>query len=497
MRNGPTVVSSVGMVGVAVVFLIRAGFHFDYTPDDTYIYLQYARNVVQHHEVAFNSGEPSYGVTSPLWLAIISVSGWSGLDPYAAGKIIDMLAAVGAIVALYALQRLFVPDRLVALLTAAAFSTHVWFLRWTGSGMETSLATLLSILFLYAIMKRRFLMAAAVTGLLVLTRPEAAIVIGLSLLCMLALHKEVRSWGVFALFTGGVFLVLFPWYAYAYRTFGTILPNTALAKSGLGFSMEGAISTLVDIGATLGASDGISLVVLAVAVGAHFVPRRARTMKDWRRLKPFVVPVVWVASLPLLYVFTSTNVVSRYLLMICPVLVLLAFAVPLQLVQVESNRRVSRVLSVLLTMLVVIYNVSLYELRVRPQIDAFARGMDECFIYIGNWLKENTPKDASVLVGDVGAIGYYSERRICDAAGLISSELLPLARMGYNAELLKHEKEYREYCQAGYVIESSRILNPPRPPHLEPLVTRTIFGLRMTSKDPVYYTVLKVVGSSE
>lgn len=34
--------------------------------DDTFIHLQYAANWADYGELAFNKGEPSYGVTSPL-----------------------------------------------------------------------------------------------------------------------------------------------------------------------------------------------------------------------------------------------------------------------------------------------------------------------------------------------------------------------------------------------------------------------------------------------
>jgi len=51
-------------------------------------------------------------------------------------------------------------------------------------------------------------------------------------------------------------LVLLPWNLYAYRTFGSILPNTALAKSGLRFSLDDAVSTLVDVVQTMGRLTG-------------------------------------------------------------------------------------------------------------------------------------------------------------------------------------------------------------------------------------------------
>jgi hypothetical protein len=38
---------------------------------------------------------------------------------------------------------------------------------------------------------------------------------------------------------------------------------------------------------------------------------------------------------------------------------------------------------------------------------------------IGDWLKSNTPEDASVAALEVGMIGYYAQRAMIDFAGLI------------------------------------------------------------------------------
>jgi len=42
---------------------------------------------------------------------------------------------------------------------------------------------------------------------------------------------------------------------------------------------------------------------------------------------------------------------------------------------------------------------------------------------VGRWLASNTPPDATVAVGDVGAIGYYSGRTIIDILGLIDRHI--------------------------------------------------------------------------
>lgn len=493
----------IGLPIVLAVFLLRVGLHFDYTPDDTFIYLQYARNVVQHHEVSFNLGEPTYGVTSPLWLGMISVGGWSGVDFHAAAKLLDVLVALLALVALYRTQLGLTGDHIIALVTTAAFSSHIWFLRWAGSGMETSLATLLSILTVRSLLTRRYHLFAVFAALLTLTRPEAA---GLFATCLiLALYIDTDRTArlkIWVMVVAEFLVILLPWIVYALMEFGTFVPNTALAKSSIGFSLDDAIATAVDFGRTLGVSDGLEILVLLVVPAMYVVwHRRRKTVSEareiesstlWKLIRPYVLPLVWVVSLGIIYVATSANVVSRYLMLISPMIVLLAFAIPFKLLKIRFSGRSPLLLTVCLGLVLLAYNVIVFETRVRVPLAVFSKGMNECFIYIGRWLHQNTPQDASVLVGDVGAIGYYSGRRICDASGLVTPELLPLSRLGYSLQGIMHEGRYLTYCRASYVVDRSNVRHAAHDPLLFPLVTRPIYSLALSSSDTVFYTVYKV-----
>ncbi len=47
----------------------------------------------------------------------------------------------------------------------------------------------------------------------------------------------------------------------------------------------------------------------------------------------------------------------------------------------------------------------------------------EIYITVGKWLDANTPLSATVGAEEVGLLGYYSNRRIIDFAGLIQPEV--------------------------------------------------------------------------
>jgi len=78
------------------------------------------------------------------------------------------------------------------------------------------------------------------------------------------------------------------------------------------------------------------------------------------------------------------------------------------------------------------------ELRVaRIVLPALARHnyLSQNYEELGLWFRDNTPPEATVAISDVGAVGYFSERRILDMFGLIDPHIARLAgRMHYKAD---------------------------------------------------------------
>jgi hypothetical protein len=56
------------------------------------------------------------------------------------------------------------------------------------------------------------------------------------------------------------------------------------------------------------------------------------------------------------------------------------------------------------------------------------RIIDTEMVDVAHWLDANTPQDATLAVHDIGAIGYFTERRLLDLAGLVSPEVVPFIR---------------------------------------------------------------------
>ncbi|HSE40756.1 MAG TPA: hypothetical protein VLH08_08325, partial [Acidobacteriota bacterium] len=64
------------------------------------------------------------------------------------------------------------------------------------------------------------------------------------------------------------------------------------------------------------------------------------------------------------------------------------------------------------------------------QIQAVQAGPNTLNRMVGEWIQMNSTPDSTLAVKDIGYIGYYSQRKILDLAGLVSPECIPFRAKG-------------------------------------------------------------------
>jgi arabinofuranosyltransferase len=477
-----------GLGGVVLIFYATALLHCGYTPDHTFIYLRFARNILHGGGFAFNPGEPTYGVTSPLWTLLIAAGGLLNLDLYLVAKVLDLLAASFALVMFYLLAFEVIRERLIAFLATFVFSTNVWLVRWASSGMETSLSVLLVLSVVWYCMRNEYLLAAAICGFLALVRPEGIglfiIIIGDLFLNSIDKRLVVRI-GLRAVL---VFVVIVaPWFVFAESVFGTVIPNTALAKSSLppDITYIGAVGLF--IGRTIAISSILELILAMVAL---VVMTKAR---EYREIRLHFAPLVWVVSLIVIYVGIEADVVSRYLLLVLPFIVIYGFfGLKKLLEKLQWAPRFSVSVALVFAAVILIQNQYVYQVKVKPHMTQFANGVEECLTPIAMWLDENSPKQAVVVSPDVGVIGYWSNRKICDLAGLITPEMERLRRRGLSYDEVMTKHLFLSICYPEYVVDRA-----PTPERLAdeqfiPVMTKRFYGLGLSKPGTQFYTLYKV-----
>ena len=485
---------------IVMFFYITAALHFRYTPDDTYIYMQFARNLANGGGFSFNFGDPTYGVTGPLWMALIAFAGVLKIDPYVAAKALDLVAASAALTVFFYVSFEIIRDIFVSLFATLSFSMNVWFMRWAGTGMETSFSVLLILTVIWFCLRNEYFLAIFFTGLLALVRPEGILLVPLLFVDVYINSVNKRKALKMIAGLGIIFAALIlPWLIYAYATFGTVLPNTMFAKSNPHFDPKDMLYTFFDVVKTMAVSDGVAGVVLIISL-ILFIRKRndanelSEQEKDERfySFRQSFVALSFVVIVSLLYCIRGVNVVSRYLVLFSPFIVIFGFLFAYRVFNASRWSRYSYVAMIFLSAAIMLQNQVAYNMVVRPGIQAFEDSMEDCLIPIGKWFNRNTAPGTVIFVSDIGAIGYYSERNVCDAAGLVSPSILSYFRKGYTVEDMYRQKLYIEN-HAEYVVHRSHESEALKSdPNLEVLFTKVMNRMDLSSGKPMYYTVYKV-----
>jgi hypothetical protein len=481
-----------------IVLLALALPHRQGFTDDGYIHIQYARNIATRGEYAFNPGEVSFGTTSPLWVmahaAVGRVAG-TGEVLITTSRVLSWTAGLAAVAAMFLLARTLGLGTAAAFCASLLLAAHAWFVRWTALGMEAS-AAVLAIIGVGAASigasrdRKQALLLGFFMAVAALLRPEAYLLVPVYMLTV-ATRGRRNDWGCVLRVALVWILLVGPWLLFARYHIGSILPNTAGAKSG-GLVLDPAtfIRKLDPIVKIVGSSDGIAalLVLLSIAVAR----RKALVFADRARLL-----FLWAVALPLAYVFFDIQVLSRYMLLTTPFTIVLGLGglegifglggaadAPGSEPARAARKRFERALAAA-TATAVAANTAFYFAVVLPPSVAFSQDLSRNLKGLALYLKDHSDKDAVVAAADIGYLAYYSERRVLDLGGLVDNETLAL----------REAHTYEE------IVDGGLYLGLPKYPRVDFFVDRELAANRFDGSvlagyrfESVYVTEVRNLG---
>lgn len=373
--------------------------------DDDYIVYRYARNWLAGEGLVFNPGGALVeGVTSPLWLLIVTVGVWLGVAPEIWSPAIGVLAAgvltwfVGRAAERIAAGRSVaaVAPWLIALSPAVAWhaiaglgtlpmaaviaiGVERWCV-WSRTGDSRALA-MGAIAFAVAC---SFRLEAGIVWLawLVLARPAGR------------LRPLEIGWALLPVFAVASIT------AARWQVFGTLLPHAFHVKS-LPFAVELEYGARYLMQSSL--EGGLALLLLAGA----FVPRGSRPTR--------AIGVAAIGALVFVLVVGGDWIVfGRFLV---PFSSLAALSVVGVLAGVAS------VPVVRLGALAAIA-VTLFGLVSRPQAVFESRFFEDWWLTVGDAFRSRAPEGARVAISPIGAFGWRSDVIVIDMLGLTHASLL-------------------------------------------------------------------------
>lgn len=387
--------------------------------DDAFITYRYADNLRRGLGLVYNPGEWVLGTTTPLFSLLLGLMGFliPSLEVTA-----HWIGVLGWIVAAWAAIALFWQAQwpragLVAALLLAVESSFLHSL-----GMETCFLVALMLALAWAWLGGRKGLTALLAALLLLTRQDSALWL---LLLGLEVWRRERTlpWreGV------ATVLLVLPWFAFAWWRYGSILPNSALAKLGQNRLMpvggQSSFWRMLWEAATAGLHPAVVLIsVAALLLGIWVVVRYARG---------FWWLVVWTS----LYIATYTWLaVASFPWYFVPPLVTIALLIALGFGWLLGDRRMGigergpTIRRPIVPRLIVALGVSLLVVLLLSRgfhMGAISthRGYRAAYVPVGQWLADNTSIESSVAAIEIGVIGYLSQRPILDTMGLVSPDM--------------------------------------------------------------------------
>jgi hypothetical protein len=401
--------------------------------DDAWIHQTYARSLAQGQGWSFIPGQPSAGLTAPLWALLLSLGHLLGLGPYPVTFLFGWLILWGvSFAASFGMLKL-APDRPKWALGAGLLMALEWHLVWAAaSGMETllyALIALCTIIWLLYISELdqpslgHWLGLGALIGLSAWVRPEGVTLLGPAAWVVLFSRKDrasrFRSGGLVLL----GFALLFGLYLWFNRGLaGAWWPNTFYAKQA-----EYAVLQELPLIKRLLQQFSLPLVGVGVVLlpGFVLILYQAWREKRWAALGGGLWALghltLYAVRLPVTYQH------GRYAIPAMPVVFLLGLAGVARAVQINAGGMWPRLLSRVWVVTVVVVAAAFLAVGAK----AYARDVaviNTEMVVAAHWLAANTEGSDLIAAHDIGAVGYFAGRPLLDLAGLVSPEVIPFIR---------------------------------------------------------------------
>jgi len=401
------------------LLVIVATMHPWAAVDDAFITYRYADNLRHGLGFVYNPGEPVLGTTTPLYGFLLGGIGW--LLPNVEIAAIGLWVSAGAWVAAMWVATLFYAElKLPAAALFGALLVASQPVMLTHLGMETALVVFLMLAAAWAWRQERWAWAVLCSALLILTRQDGALWV--LLLGAEAWRRRRRLPWRQAIATIAICL---PWFLFAYLHYGSVLPNSVLAKVGQidRMSVAGASSVWQRFWLFLSAGKRLpyAFVLIAAAVGGVAIIVLRRRQLWW-------LPA-WVVAYLLIYQMLGViSFVWYFLPPLVAVSLLAALGLDAGMQEIVRRRRGPLKWSLLaIASLLLIFLLAVRVDRVAAERVRFERDSPRLHPYhaVSQWLASHAAPDAVVASIEIGAIGYHTPNRILDTMGLVSPEMRP------------------------------------------------------------------------
>jgi hypothetical protein len=394
--------------------------------DDAWIHQTYARNLALRGEWAFLPGQPSAGSTSPLWTGLLAPGFWLGFSPFGWTFLLGWLILSGVGLAGARISLRLLPMHPGVSLATGVFLTLEWHLVWAAaSGMETLLFSLIALITFFGLFEEKpgWIVLGLLVGISIWLRPDGVTLAAPVIVAAILKEMTWRSrFQAVLWFAAGFFICTTPYLLFNRSLSGAWWPNTFFAKQA-----EYAIHRQ----APLIQRYFDQFVLLLVGAGVLLLPGFISYLLLSVRRRAWIplAFAAWSMGLLLLYALRLpvTYQHGRYIIPAMPVYFVLGLAGLASFVKPQESKSWKRLVGRAWVISLVIILVSFWVIGA----NAYAKDVaviESEMVTTARWIAEHTESEALIAAHDIGALGYFGERKIIDLAGLVSPEVIPFIR---------------------------------------------------------------------
>ncbi len=438
------------VIGAACLLFLwqshRIGGMLGFPLDDSWIHARFADNLAQGYGFAHNRGTPSPGSTSPLWVILLSATYFIGVPPIVTAYFWGILLLVLSCWITYQLTIQHGYSAEVGLVAALLTATMARLVLWGAlSGMEVSLYVFLTMLALLWHVKHNInqgffsYLSTIALALAALARPECYVLFPLAWLDRLA-TRQFKSKELIIAFLPHILLyvlILLPNWLFNYNIIGSIFPSTFHAKveGGLYEAFQAGDLNILFAALTLRPLNFLYQYVIFMLENnvILFIPALwgfiTLTRHRWQQRQSLIVPFVALAY-PLI-VSTMAGwgeLVGRQVANLIPLYCFLGVVGAVDIIRRVPEMPILPTLTrwaYPAFLILAFLNAGALLVYSSSQYGWMVENINAAHVGIGRWVAENTQPDDIIATHDVGAIGYFGNRRVIDIVGLVTPEIIP------------------------------------------------------------------------
>ena len=469
------VVISILLAVYYVIYAFKTNGYFGFPLDDPWIHLTFARNFSEYFSFSFYKNEMvTAGSTSPIYTFLISVAFFITKNEFILSYFFGILFFAVSVYAFYKLTELDLGKEYIYtfLLTLIfAVDNRINFI--AVSGMETTMFILILIATTYFYKKRNAVLFGVFLGLIIWTRPDGVAFIAALLFdylitvylskkdkkIILFSKQELTKIGIIAGIIVAVYFIM------NLILSSSLLPNTYNAKLTYYTPEFRSRSEFFKNEVWKYFTSGPYSIIMFGFFLAILYSVRDFVKKIYN---PNILYIGFTVALILIYYLKLpyAHRFGRYLMPIIPFFILasgqgIRDASKMLGGYFRSRNTAIGIIIVLLTIMLV-YSFSNY-LDNRNNYAEECKYINDRQVAAALWVNQNTKETDIIATHDVGAIGYYSGRKLIDVAGLVTPELIDKIHLpDYNKYMMEYLKNknvsYLVFLQEWYRISNANPL---------------------------------------